>query len=87
MEELTKKLLKELKKNLEKIRVQAIGTAKIQKSNAKQQEADKQGDEAAESAKKALASSSQTLEGAIKGQFGTKVTEVFEKQRQTLDKL
>ncbi|MBP2097858.1 MULTISPECIES: hypothetical protein [Enterococcus] len=87
MEELAKKLLKELKKNLEKIRVQAIGSAKIQKSHTKKQEAEKQGQTAIESAKTALSSSSQTLEGAVKGQFGKKVTETFEKQQQTLDKL
>lgn len=87
MEELAKKLLKELKKNLEKIRVQAIGSAKIQKSHSKKQEAEKQGQTAIESAKTALSSSSQTLEGAVKGQFGKKVTETFEKQQQTLDKL
>ncbi|MBF8807072.1 MAG: hypothetical protein IC227_00005, partial [Enterococcus lacertideformus] len=38
-------------------------------------------------AKKALASSSQALESAVKGQFGTKITDVLEKQQQTLDKL
>ncbi|MFD2386857.1 hypothetical protein [Enterococcus rivorum] len=77
MEELAKKLLKELKKNLEKIRVQAIGSAKIQKSHTKKQEAEKQGQTAIESAKTALSSSSQTLEGAVKGQFGKKVTETL----------
>lgn len=87
MEELAKKLLKELQKKLEKIRVQAIGSAKIQKSHSKKQEAKKQGETAIESAKKALSSSSQTLEGAVKGQFGKNVTEAFEKQQQTLDKL
>lgn len=87
MEELTKKLLKDLQKKLEKIRVQAIGSAKIQKSHSKKQEAKKQGETVIESAKKALSSSSQTLEGAVKGQFGKKVTEAFEKQQQTLDKL
>ncbi|MBO0423247.1 hypothetical protein BCR22_05115 [Enterococcus plantarum] len=87
MEELAKKLLKELKKNLEKIRVQAIGSAKIQKSHNMKQESKKQGETAIESAKKALSSSSQIVEGAVKGQFGKKVTEAFEKQQQTLDKL
>lgn len=87
MEELAKKLLKELKKNLEKIRVQAIGSSKIQKSHTKKQEAKKQGETAINSAKKALSSSYQTLEGAVKGQFGKKVTATFEKQQQTLDKL
>ncbi|MFC0234127.1 hypothetical protein ACFFIF_09015 [Vagococcus entomophilus] len=87
MEEIAKKLLKELKKNLEKIRVQAIGSSKIQKSHTMKQEAKKQGETAIQSANKALSSSSQTLESAVKGQFEKKVTEAFEKQQQTLDKL
>lgn len=85
MEELAKKLLKELKKNLEKIRVQAIGSAKLQKSYTQNQEAKKQGEIAVDSAKKALVSSSQTLEGAVKGQFGTKVTKLLENQQQSLN--
>lgn len=87
MEELANKLLKELKKSLEKIRVQAIGGAKVQKSYASKQRAEKQGKTAAENVKKALIHSSNTLEGSIKGQFGTQITEIFEKQQQTLDKL
>lgn len=87
MEELAKKLLEELKKNVEKICVQAIGSAKMQKSHIKKQEAEKHGETAIESAKKALSSSSETLEGTVKGQFGKKVTETFEKQQQTLNKL
>lgn len=87
MEEIAKKLLKELKKNLEKIRVQTIGSSKIQKFHTMKQEAKKQGETAIQSANKALSSSSQTLEGAVKGQFEKKVTEAFEKQQQTLDKL
>lgn len=87
MEELTNKLLRELKKSLEKIRVQAIGGAKVQKSYESKQNTEKQSEIAVENAKKALVSSSKTLEGSIKGQFGTQVTEIFEKQQQTLDNL
>lgn len=87
MEEFTKNLLKDLQKNLEKISVLAIGGAKIQKSYTSKQDTKKQGETAIESAKKALDSSSKTLGSSIKGQFGTKVTEVFEKQQQTLDNI
>ncbi|PZL70036.1 hypothetical protein CI088_16145 [Enterococcus plantarum] len=87
MGRISKKIIERVKKNLEKIRVQAIGSAKIQKSHNIKQESKKQGETAIESAKKALSSSSQTLEGAVKGQFGKNVTEAFEKQQQTLDKL
>ncbi|MGK0552185.1 hypothetical protein ACSFB8_08545 [Enterococcus faecalis] len=87
LEEFAKKLLKQLQKNLEKIRVQAIGVAKLQQTYQKQQTAQQQGQEAIESAKKVLENTSQTLETTIQGQFGAKVTEVFEKQQQTLTKL
>lgn len=86
MEEWGRKLLKDLQKSLERINVQAVGTAKIQESYLNQQQAKQQGKKELTAAKTILASSTDSLKEAVKGQFGKQITEVFEQQQQMMEK-
>lgn len=87
MEELAEKILKELKKSLEKIRVQTTGLVKIQKANAIKQKYEEQEEIAVDGAKETLSSSSRTIEEVVKGQFGSKVIALIDVQSQWLSEL
>ncbi|MFC0234468.1 hypothetical protein ACFFIF_10730 [Vagococcus entomophilus] len=85
MEQIAKKLQKELKKDLEKVVVKAIGEINMVRSYLKKQEDKRKMNDEIKEAKNALNLASPTLEKAVKGQFGKKLTTVLEKQKENLD--
>lgn len=87
MDDLLKETLKKIKKQMQKNSVQAIGIAAIQQSNNKKKNAKKQGKEATDEAKQAISQAATGIQSTVKGQFGGKITEMFEKQQKSIDSL
>ncbi|MBP2100077.1 hypothetical protein [Enterococcus rivorum] len=79
------KLWKELQKNVQKANVRAIGRAINQNTVANKNKVEKAVGEALKIANGSLKNTRVSLQQSVKGQFGKKVTEVFEQQQQTLD--
>ncbi|MCO6018347.1 hypothetical protein CKN86_01835 [Carnobacterium divergens] len=85
MTEIVEKAFEELQKKLQKITIMGIAINKIGISSKNQKQVEKIGETELENIKATLSSSSKSLEHAIKGHFGKKLTEVLDKQKQTLD--
>lgn len=85
MLEALEKLLKEYKKNAQKTKVRAIGRSGFQSKEVKKEKIIRLGEQESKSGQKAISKAITGLQETVKGQFGKKVTEVFEKQKQTLD--
>lgn len=81
------KLWKDFQKSNQKIRIWSHAMMKAEKRAANQQKIKKIEKNELETVKKAISTSSEGLQGSIKGQFGKKVKEVFDEQKQTLDTL
>ncbi|MFK4567909.1 hypothetical protein [Enterococcus sp. UD-01] len=86
MLEAIEKLLKEYKKNLQKMSAQATAMALVQKKDSLVKKTKKSGETESESAKSSIISATSGLGETVKGQFGKKVTQVFEEQGKMLDK-
>lgn len=87
MDEFTNNSLRDLGKQLERTRVQAIGKEKLQELSTTKFETQYKATRTVIKAKNALTSSSEKLQKAVKGEFGTKITEILEKQEKILDDL
>lgn len=87
MLEAIEKLLKDYKKNLQKISVKTTASALLQKKDAIVKKAKKSGETESDSAKNSISSAISGLEETVKGQFGKKVTQVLDEQGKMLDKL
>lgn len=86
MLEAIEKLLKEYKKNLQKMNAQATAMALVQKKDSLVKKTKKSGEMESESAKSSITSATNGLRETVKGQFGKKVTQVLEDQGKMLDK-
>ncbi|WP_206911618.1 hypothetical protein IGL98_000938 [Enterococcus sp. DIV0840] len=85
MLEALEKLLKEYKKNAQKTKVRAIGRSGVQSKELKKEKIIRLGEQESKRAQKSISKATTGLQDTVKGQFGKKVTEVFDKQKQTLD--
>ncbi|WP_375179034.1 hypothetical protein [Enterococcus rotai] len=85
MLEMLNDLLKKIEKENQKTNVRAIGMATLQQSNSKKNKVKTEGKSTLEEAKSSISQTTTGLQGAVKGQFGKKITETFEKQKQKLD--
>ncbi|EUJ26746.1 hypothetical protein MFLO_13855 [Listeria floridensis FSL S10-1187] len=83
--EVLEDLLKEFQKNNQKIQVQALGMQHIRTGEAADKRVRKTGKEEIKMAKTSVSKTSSCLQEAVKGNFGKKVTEVFEKQEEMLE--
>lgn len=86
MLEAIEKLLKEYKKNLQKMSAQATAMALVQKKDSLVKKTKKSGETESESAKSYITSATSVLGETVKGQFGKKVTQVLDEQGKMLDK-
>ncbi|ALS02702.1 hypothetical protein ATZ33_15355 [Enterococcus silesiacus] len=86
MLEAIEKLLKEYKKNLQKMSAQATAMALVQKKGSLVKKTKKSGETESESAKNSITSATSGLGETVKGQFGKKVTQVLDEQGKMLDK-
>lgn len=86
MLETIEKLLKEYKKNLQKVSAQAAAMALTQKKDNFVNKTKKSGETESESAKGSIISATSGLGETVKGQFGKKVTQVLDEQGKMLDK-
>ncbi|WP_167630019.1 hypothetical protein [Listeria valentina] len=78
-------LLKEFQKNNQKIQVRTLGMQNIRTGEAADKKIRKTGKEEMKMAKTSVSKTSNHLQEAVKGHFGKKVTEVFEKQEDVLE--
>ena len=79
------KLLKEYKKNSQKAKVRAVGRSGVTSMNSFQQATELQGEQEIKTAKSSISKATKGLQTSVKGQFGKKVTEVFDEQQKILD--
>lgn len=80
MLEAIEKLLKEYKKNLQKMNAQATAMALVQKKDSLVKKTKKSGETESKSAKNVITSAARGLGKIVKGQFGKKVTQVLDEQ-------
>lgn len=80
------KLMKEYKKNLQKTKVRAIGRAGVRNKESQREIIIRMGEQESKVAEEVIGKATAGLQSSVKGQFGKKVTEVFDKQKQTLAK-
>lgn len=85
MSDILEKLMKQYKKNMQKAKVRAVGLSGSQSKNTKRAKIKVTGEQESKSAKKSISKATDGLQKSVKGQFGKKVIEVFDKQKQTLD--
>ncbi|MHC5252306.1 hypothetical protein ACYRFS_11745 [Listeria kieliensis] len=78
-------LLKEFQKNNQKTQVRTLGMQNIRTGEAADKKIRKTGKEEMKMAKTSVSETSSHLREAVKGHFGKKVTEVFEKQEDVLE--
>ncbi|MBC1318594.1 hypothetical protein [Listeria welshimeri] len=78
-------LLKEFQKNNQKTQVLTIGMQNIRMGEVADKKIRKTGKEEIKMARSSVSKTSSHLQEAIKGHFGKKVTEVFEKQEDMLE--
>lgn len=78
------KLIKEAQKEMQKVQIQTKGLisgfASLQNRNKIQENSEIE----SEQAKQSLSKNSEELKAAIKGNFAKKISETFEKQKETL---
>lgn len=86
MLDVLEKLLKEYKKKAQKAKVRAIGRSGSMSTSSLERAVKLLGEQESKSAKTSISKTTKELKSTVKGQFGKKVTEVFDKQKQTLDK-
>lgn len=85
MLEALEKIMKEYRKNVQKTKVRAIGRSGSQSKELKKEKTIRLGEQESKTAQKAISKATSGLQETVKGQFGKKVTQVFDKQKQTLD--
>lgn len=78
-------LLKEFQKSNQKIQVRTLGMQNRRTGEAADKKVRKTGKEEIKMAKTSVSKTSSHLQEAVKGHFGKKVTEVFEKQEDMLE--
>ncbi|RDW99483.1 hypothetical protein [Listeria kieliensis] len=78
-------LLKEFQKNNQKTQIRTLGMQHIRIGQAADKKVRKAGKEEMKMAKTSFSETSSHLREAVKGHFGKKVTEVFEKQEDVLE--
>ena len=82
--EIIDKAIKKAQKEMQKIEIQTKGLITTAKSSRKRTKVQKASDRETDQAKQSLLKNSSELKGAIKGNFANKVSETFEKQKETL---
>lgn len=85
MLDVLEKLMKQYKKNLQKAKVRVIGQSGILSRDLKKAKVIRLGEEESKFAQKSISTATKGLQETVEGQFSKKVTEVFDKQKQTLD--
>lgn len=80
------KLLKEYKKNLQKMSAQTTALALVQRKESLVKKAKKSGETESESAKTSITSAASGLGETVKGQFGKKIGQVLDEQGNMLNK-
>ncbi len=80
-------LLKEFQKNNQKTQVRTLGMQNIRTGEAADKKVRKTGKKEMKMAKTSVSKTSSHLQEAVKGHFGKKVTEVFEKQKDMLENI
>lgn len=78
-------LMREYKKNVQKTEVKAIGRSGSQSKESKKAKTKKLGKQESKLAKASLSKTTTGLQSTVKGQFGKKITKVFDQQKQMLD--
>lgn len=86
MSDILEKLMKQYRKSMQKTKVRAVGRSGSQSKNTKKAKIILAGEQESKVAKTSISKATTGLQKTVKGQFGKKVTEVFDKQKQTLDK-
>jgi|GEM_PF-3576393 hypothetical protein len=82
--EIIDKLIKEAEKEFQRLQIQAKGLISAVKSGENRTKLEKDAEKEANQAKQSISKNSSELKEAIKGNFANKVSEVFEKQKDTL---
>ncbi|WP_341485242.1 hypothetical protein VNN41_11220 (plasmid) [Lactococcus garvieae] len=82
--EIIDKLIKEAQKEFQRLQIQAKGLIIAVKSGENRTKLEKDAEKEANQAKQSISKNSSELKEAIKGNFANKVSEVFEKQKDTL---
>lgn len=82
--EIIDKAIKKAHKEMQKIEIQTKGLITTAKSSRKRTKVQKASKRETDQAKQSLLKNSSELKGAIKGNFANKVSETFEKQKETL---
>lgn len=85
--DVVEKLLKEYKKSLQKVKVLTLSMSLVREQRDQVRKAKKTGDEALKDAQTAIEGSSDGLQKSVKGQFGKKVTDVLDKQKEAVNKI
>lgn len=85
--DMVEKLWKEYKKGLQKVKAMTLSMSLVRTQKDTVRKAKKTGDEALKEAQKAIEQSSDGLQKSVKGQFGKKVTEVLDKQKEAVNKI
>ncbi|MDT2010831.1 hypothetical protein [Carnobacterium divergens] len=80
------KLMKDYRKNVQKAKTRAIGRSIVQSKELKKTKTKSLGEKESKTAKASCSKATKGLEANVKGQFGKKITEVFDQQQQALDK-
>lgn len=87
MLEATEKAFKVLQKKLQKADIMMTASSKKSQSDKNEKQVESSVENEIETTKDTLNNSSKSLEHAVKGKFGKKLTETLEKQSTTLDTL
>lgn len=85
--EIIDKLIKKAQKEMQKVQIQTKGLIGAVKSGENRTKIQKKSELEAHQAKQSLSKNSSELKGAIKGNFANRVSETFEKQKQTLENI
>lgn len=76
---------KAFRKENQRLAIEGIGKGATEQKNTDKESLKTKGETALKEAGTMISSSGSSLQESIKGQFGKKITEVFDKQQQTLD--
>ena len=78
---------KAFRKESQKIAIQAVGRNSVQESTSDKDSIQRRGKETINEARTVISSTGSSLQKSVKGQFGDKVSEVFEEQKKMLQEL
>ncbi|WP_251423153.1 MULTISPECIES: hypothetical protein [Lactococcus] len=80
-------IIKNAQKEIQKIKIRSKGLDSLVNGGEQRMKIQKNSELEAEQAKQSLSKNSAALQKSIKGNFADKLTETFEKQKQTLENI